>query len=401
MASAQRGQGAHGDRRLAECQLRNDGRPAPGGDQGQDGWELHADIPGRDGDGGLGREPLQGLVACGAGRPGHPGPPGEVPEAARCDLPVRRDDQEIGVEGELAQAKARLGGRGARGVVFGEHDVQVSEAQFRYGSRTVAFGDDGPDRRVSGGEGAQGGADQWAHHALEGGDPYRARRLAGQLGQIALGLAQLRGDDLAMSGQQPSGRGQRHLPAGPVDEAGAGLPFQCQQLLGDRGRGQVQCAGRGGHAAVRGDRLQHTQPARIDHPEVLLSLYGSYFTFTFISRRATMSGMTDAKGMIVRSWSATSTSAGAGDYGRYFADTLLPQLRELPGFAGAYLLSRDLGDAGPVELTACTFWESAEAIRGFTGDDITVSVVEPEARAMLLDFDRTAAHRSVLLDARG
>jgi hypothetical protein len=27
--------------------------------------------------------------------------------------------------------------------------------------------------------------------------------------------------------------------------------------------------------------------------------------------------------------------------------------------------------------------------------------VEPEAQAMLLGFDRTAAHRSVLVDARG
>jgi hypothetical protein len=29
-----------------------------------------------------------------------------------------------------------------------------------------------------------------------------------------------------------------------------------------------------------------------------------------------------------------------------------------------------------------------------------VSVVEPEAQAMLLDFDRTATHRSVVVDAR-
>jgi len=114
-----------------------------------------------------------------------------------------------------------------------------------------------------------------------------------------------------------------------------------------------------------------------------------------------MSGMTEAKGMIVRSWSATATSAGAGDYTRYFAGTLLPQLRELPGFAGAYLLSRDHDDAGSVELTACTFWESPEAIRAFAGDEIAISVVEPEAQAMLLDFDRTAAHRSVVVDARG
>jgi heme-degrading monooxygenase HmoA len=114
-----------------------------------------------------------------------------------------------------------------------------------------------------------------------------------------------------------------------------------------------------------------------------------------------MPGMTEAKGLIVRTWSATATSAGAGDYSRYFGGTLLPELRKRPGFEGAYLLRRDLGADGTVELTTHTFWESAEAIRAFAGDDITRSAVEPEAQAMLLDFDRTAAHRSVAVDARG
>jgi heme-degrading monooxygenase HmoA len=113
-----------------------------------------------------------------------------------------------------------------------------------------------------------------------------------------------------------------------------------------------------------------------------------------------MAGMTNARELTVRTWSATAASAGAGDCSRYFAGTLLPQLRELPGFAGAYLLRRDLGEDGTAELTAHTFWESPEAIRAFAGDDITVAVVEPEAQAMLLDFDRTAAHRSVVVDAR-
>ena len=111
--------------------------------------------------------------------------------------------------------------------------------------------------------------------------------------------------------------------------------------------------------------------------------------------------MTKVKGMIVRTWSATATSAGAGDYSRYFAWTLLPELRKLPGFEGAYLLRRDLGEDGTVELTAHTFWDSPGAIRAFAGDDITVSVVEPEAQAMLLNFDRTAAHRNVVVEARG
>jgi heme-degrading monooxygenase HmoA len=110
--------------------------------------------------------------------------------------------------------------------------------------------------------------------------------------------------------------------------------------------------------------------------------------------------MTTARELTVRTWSATATSAGAGDYSRYFAGTLLPQLRELPGFAGAYLLRRDLGEDGTAELTAHTFWDSTEAIRAFAGDDITAAIVEPEAQAMLLDFDRSAAHRSVVVDAR-
>jgi len=111
--------------------------------------------------------------------------------------------------------------------------------------------------------------------------------------------------------------------------------------------------------------------------------------------------MTIARELTVRTWSATADAVGAGNYSRYFTGTLLPQLRKLPGFEGAYLLRRELGDDGAVELTAHTFWESPEAIRAFAGDDITVSIVEPEARAMLLDFDRTATHRSVAADARG
>lgn len=118
--------------------------------------------------------------------------------------------------------------------------------------------------------------------------------------------------------------------------------------------------------------------------------------------------MSDATNLTVRTWSATATAAGAESYARYFADALLPELRKLPGFVGAYLLGGDdLGtpgatgaDGATVKLTACTFWKSPEAIRAFTGTDITVSVVEPEARAMLLDFDRTATHRDVLVDAR-
>ena len=101
---------------------------------------------------------------------------------------------------------------------------------------------------------------------------------------------------------------------------------------------------------------------------------------------------------IMRTWSARATEDGADDYHQYFERTLLPELRKLAGFEGAYLLC-DQKD-GLVELTAHTLWQSVDAIHAFAGQDITVSIVEPEARAVLLEIDPTASHRQVLLTAR-
>lgn len=99
--------------------------------------------------------------------------------------------------------------------------------------------------------------------------------------------------------------------------------------------------------------------------------------------------------MIVRTWSARATEAGAADYRNYFETTLLPRLRALDGFAGASLLARPVGDL--VELTAHTTWESEDAIQVFAGDDLTTAKVEPEALAMLTDSDPAVVHRTVLL----
>jgi hypothetical protein len=108
-----------------------------------------------------------------------------------------------------------------------------------------------------------------------------------------------------------------------------------------------------------------------------------------------------AQELTVRTWSATASAAGAESYSRYFVGTLLPELRKLAGFEGACLLRRDLSEDGAVELTAHTFWTSPDAIRAFAGNGITVAIVEPEARVMLLDFDRTATHSGVVTEARG
>ena len=114
-----------------------------------------------------------------------------------------------------------------------------------------------------------------------------------------------------------------------------------------------------------------------------------------------MTGMTNAREQTVRTWSATADAQGPGTTAATSPGRCCPRCASCPVSQGAYLLRRDLDGNGTVELTAHTFWESPEVIRAFAGDDITVAIVEPEARAMLLDFDRTATHRSVIADARG
>ncbi|MQA87620.1 MAG: hypothetical protein GEV03_24105 [Streptosporangiales bacterium] len=101
--------------------------------------------------------------------------------------------------------------------------------------------------------------------------------------------------------------------------------------------------------------------------------------------------------VIARIWHATATADGADAYREHFTGSVLPALRELDGHRGAYLLRRDRD--GHVELQVITLWESLDAVRRFAGPDVEAAVVEPEARAVLTDFDAKVAHHSVVIDA--
>ncbi|MFB9895474.1 antibiotic biosynthesis monooxygenase family protein [Planobispora takensis] len=102
--------------------------------------------------------------------------------------------------------------------------------------------------------------------------------------------------------------------------------------------------------------------------------------------------------MIARIWCATATPEGADAYERHFVRSVLPALRGAGGHRGAYLLRRD---GSHVEIQVVTLWESPEAIRDFAGPDLTAAVVEPEARAVLIDYDTTVTHHTVVATADG
>lgn len=98
--------------------------------------------------------------------------------------------------------------------------------------------------------------------------------------------------------------------------------------------------------------------------------------------------------MVVRVWRASATRDGSERYRRHFECNVLPELKELPGFRKAYLLTHESGDTVHIEVH--THWDSLETIRAFAFPVVDAAVVEREAREALTAFDTTVTHFSAL-----
>jgi len=94
--------------------------------------------------------------------------------------------------------------------------------------------------------------------------------------------------------------------------------------------------------------------------------------------------------MIARTWRGRATAANAPTYVKHFTETVVPQLKALPGHRGAWLMQRQV--AGELELVALTLWDSRASIEAFAGHDIGRAHIEPQARAVLASFDDFADH---------
>jgi heme-degrading monooxygenase HmoA len=100
--------------------------------------------------------------------------------------------------------------------------------------------------------------------------------------------------------------------------------------------------------------------------------------------------------MIARVWRARASVQLAHQYTKHFNEAVLPRLRALPGFRGAYLLQR--ADAAGVELVVQTLWDSMDAVKRFAGPEPDVAVVDEEARAVLISFDAFVHHYDVVVN---
>jgi heme-degrading monooxygenase HmoA len=101
--------------------------------------------------------------------------------------------------------------------------------------------------------------------------------------------------------------------------------------------------------------------------------------------------------MIARIWRGRAEKADADAYQSHVTKTVFPSLKQVAGHRSAWLLRREVD--GLVEFLAVTHWESLDSIRSFAGRDIDKAVVEPEARAVLAEFDDFASHYEVAFDS--
>ena len=94
--------------------------------------------------------------------------------------------------------------------------------------------------------------------------------------------------------------------------------------------------------------------------------------------------------MIARVWKGVARGrANADAYLRHLDANVLPQLRRIDGYRDARVLRRE------GEFVVITFWESMAAVQRFAGHPLERAVVEPEARAVLAEFEDFVRHYEV------
>ena len=101
--------------------------------------------------------------------------------------------------------------------------------------------------------------------------------------------------------------------------------------------------------------------------------------------------------MITRMWRGWARSDQADRYEQHYRSEVVATLGQVPGFRGARLLRRRLGEE--TEFVSLTLFDDLDAVRGFAGPDYEIAVVAEEARKVLIRFDERVSHYETALDA--
>ena len=101
--------------------------------------------------------------------------------------------------------------------------------------------------------------------------------------------------------------------------------------------------------------------------------------------------------MITRMWRGWTRADEADRYERHYRSEVMATLRQVPGFRGARLLRRTVGEE--TEFVSLTFFDDLDAVRSFAGADYETAVVAGEAREVLVRFDERVGHYETAVDA--
>lgn len=99
--------------------------------------------------------------------------------------------------------------------------------------------------------------------------------------------------------------------------------------------------------------------------------------------------------MVVRFWSAHTTSMRFPEYVKHFNNHVLPRLRTVDGFLEARILSQD--DGVVVRFIVETLWSSMQAVEQFAGPEHNVAVIADEALDLLTSYDRHVQHYDAII----
>jgi len=101
--------------------------------------------------------------------------------------------------------------------------------------------------------------------------------------------------------------------------------------------------------------------------------------------------------MIARMWRGWAASTESADlYEEFLRSSFLPAAYAIPGFKGAAVLRRKVGNE--TEFTTITRFESIEAIKQFAGEDYEAAHVAPRARELLARFEPRCVHSELVIE---
>jgi len=98
--------------------------------------------------------------------------------------------------------------------------------------------------------------------------------------------------------------------------------------------------------------------------------------------------------MIARMWRGFAFPEKAEEYVKHLQMSVLPELRQIDGFQGVYVMRQD--SSNDIEFIVLTLWKSMDAIRKFAGEKTEVAVVATAAQGLFREYDSTVKHFEVV-----